>query len=318
MKLLFLRKLREKDKQKILGELKEIYDIIIPETDEEKFLIKEAKDADIILGNEISKEVFLAAKKLKLFQLLGAGVDKLDLNLFLNRDVIICNSHSNSYYVAEYGFSLLMTLIKRISLCDRSMRGEVSLNDSDYLAIPDTLKGKTIGILGYGFVGKKFIDMLNGFDVKLFVYTKNERQNNNHNNIHFTTSLNNILNVSDYIFVAIPLTKITRNLIKKDEFIKMKKSALIVNVARGEIINQKDLYNALKERIISGAAIDVWYGQKSSSLNFSFQKINNILLSPYRAAYNKESAHLDDVIKNLKNFANGKELLNIVNIEEGY
>ena len=127
--------------------------------------------------------------------------------------------------------------------------------------------------------------------------------------------LDELLLRSDAVFVTLPLTPRTRDLISFKQFDLMKKSAYLINVARGPIVNQEALYNALKNFRIAGAAIDVWYDDPS----FPFHGLDNIVLSSYRAGYvRNDSPHLWDTVKNLKLFAEGEEPINAIDIEKGY
>ena len=126
--------------------------------------------------------------------------------------------------------------------------------------------------------------------------------------------MNRILKESDYIVITVPLTKETQNMIGTEQLKQMKRSVRIVNVARAEIIEQRALYDALKEKIIHAAAIDVWYDK----IIFPFNQLDNLIMSPYKAAYAPSAPHLDDVIENIKRFASNRKLINIINMERGY
>jgi len=134
-----------------------------------------------------------------------------------------------------------------------------------------------------------------------------------------------VLSQADYIIVTLPLTLSTNGLMGEKEFALMKKSASIVNVGRGKVINQEALYLALKNKTIQAAAIDVWYDdflRSANSIQFSgrfpFEKLDNIILSPYKAAVVEGAPHLDDVITNLRLFATKGKVINAVDLEQGY
>jgi len=328
-KILFLRKFSEEDTRCLKKGLSGYYELIIPGDFSQENLSRLAKDADVFLGHNISKTMMDSAGKLKLIQLMGAGIDKFDLGLLEGRRVALCNSVSNTPYVAEYAVSLLLSLVKAIPIHDRSMREgkwfkpKMGADDSPYLS--NTLLGKTVGILGFGNVGSGIANLLKGFGTLFMVYAKERKAVPRSIRVR-SSSLKKLLSESDFIFVTLPLTRDTVNLISSREFGIMKTGAYIVNVSRGPIVNEKSLYDALRSRRIAGAAIDVWYDdvyadgdRKYPSKNYPFHTLDNIILSPYRAGYIKgRSPHLEDVIKNLRLFAQGKKPINIIDIKKGY
>lgn len=310
MKLLFLRNFREDDKKKLVDNLSKYYNLVFPEDNDKTYLEEQAKDADVILGLTITENIIKNATNAKLFQVPGAGVDRLNLDLFKNTDIQVCNSHSNSYFVAEHAFSLCLDLVKKITFHHNLMKtGTKPPQEEIYTS--DSLKSKTIGILGYGNIGQKIAKFFQPFETNIIHYDKFSSE---------STDLKDVLKNSDYLFITLPLTPETTNFITKEQFDLMKSSACIINVARAKIINQEDLFNALKNNTILAAAIDVWYDDYNNipSTNYPFHKLPNIILSPYRAAHAQLAPHLDQAIENLINFAQGKELINKIDLEKGY
>lgn len=308
--VLFTKKLNESDRKKIEESLNGTnkINLIFPESYEEDDLLKYVPRADVIVGLTISKKLLDVAAKLKLFQVPAAGVSKLDLSLF-DRSITVCNSHSNASTVAEHACALLLSLIKEIPRNDKLMR-----RDSTTLP-PETLQGKVTGIIGYGHIGKKVAQLLKPFGTQIIVLKREPSSNQEIDpNVECTTDVNRILKESDYIVITIPLTKETQNMIRSEQLKQMKRSVRIVNVARAEIIEQRALYDALKEKIIHAAAIDVWYDK----IIFPFNQLDNLIMSPYKAAYAPSAPHLDDVIENIKRFASNRKLINIINMERGY
>ncbi|MFX0076277.1 MAG: NAD(P)-dependent oxidoreductase, partial [Candidatus Hermodarchaeota archaeon] len=199
-------------------------------------------------------------------------------------------------------------------------------------AISIPIRFRNIGLLGYGAINKKVHRFLSGFDVKFHILRKNWDKHKDElptpvEKYNFS-ELNEFLREIDTLIIAIPVTSLTKNLIKAKEIALLGTSGLIVNISRGEIINQEDLYNALKNGIISGAAIDVWYdynpipdeGGAKRPYKFPFHTLDNIVLSPHRG-YSPFSDLLrwSEVVENITRIAKGQEnLLNIVNFEDEY
>jgi len=333
MKLLFLRPFSKSDTNYLTTNLSNKYEIILPKKYSQEELESLIGDVDVCIGNELSDSLLKKGVNIKLFQNLGAGVDKLDLSSFKNRNIIIGNSHTNAKYVAEYAISLMFSIIKKTHHHDRLMRSgkwfkpSGSKNDENYLS--DTIIGKRIGIIGFGNIGKNIVKMLSGFDNNFFVFNSNieniNKKNNQIKNIQFF-DLEFILSNSNILFLTLPLTRNTRSLISNNEFEIIDKSTFIINVSRAEIIDKHSLYNSLKKGKIKGAAIDVWYDdvlindeKQYPSSEYPFHKLNNIVLSPYRAGYiNNQSPHLDGVIDNLLMFEKYGKVNNKVDYYKGY
>jgi D-3-phosphoglycerate dehydrogenase len=325
-KIVLLRRFQKHDLEYIVNNLSNYYKIIIPEDYSEEKLCELVTDADVLIGNTVSKKVLDSAKNLKVFQVPGAGVDKIDLSIFKNKGIKLFNSHSNSYYVAEYAIGLMFSLIKKICNNDRNMRDGKWLNPNrDIENVPDTINRKTIGFLGFGNIGQNIASNLKGFDIKILAFDSKKDSDESKLNVSFE-SLEKVLKESDIIFNVLPLTKDTKDLIKMKEFLMMKKTSFLINISRGRIINEKDLFEALEDKIIAGAAIDVWYDDvydsdkgKFPSKKYDFHKLENIVLSPYCASISKlKSTHIVDVVSNLKKFAQGGNIINIVDLTEGY
>lgn len=330
LKILLLRSFLLHDLNYLKTHLSEHYEFIIPTNFSDKNLVNLAKDADIFIGDKIFKELIYAAKNLKVIQVPGVGVDKIDLKLLKNTDISLCNSHSNAQYVAEYSVALMFSLIKKICAHDRLVRSGAWFrpkNDESYM--PDSIDGKTIGFLGFGNIAQRIASYLSAFRIKFLAFNKSGHKIKSCvkslPKINFVY-LNSILSNSDIIFVTLPLTEKTSGLIDLEKIKLMKKTAYLINTSRGPVIREKDLYLALKDNYIAGAAIDVWYDDVYTdgdiaypSKKFAFHMLDNIILSPYCAALTKEkSTHLKDVVLNLKLFAKEGKLSNIVDKTEGY
>lgn len=324
MKLLFLRSFNVKDREYLVKNLSDLYDICIPDDFSENNLAKAIKDATVCIGNNITRKVLDQAKMLKVLQVPGAGINNFKSEIFSSYEGKVCNSHSNAKFVAEFGVALLFTLLKKIHLHDQKMRVgqwfKPTNTDDDLYYLSDSLYDKNVGFVGFGAIGKKAARLLAPYDCKFFANDPNPNTD-----IATFLPLDDLIKKSDVLFITVPLTSKTLNLINKERFELMKNSALLVNISRGDIVDEDDLYQALSKKQIAGAAIDVWYDMliendlKYPSKRNPFHKLKNIVLSPYRAGYLMDlSPHLFDVVKNLRLFAKTGELINVVNVKEGY
>ena len=333
MKLLLLRPFSASDTKYLLENLSDDYQVVIPKDYSDKTLAGLINDADVCLGNNISKAVSESIGNLKLFQVPGAGVNQLDLDQFRKQNVAIGNSHSNAEYVAEYAISLLFSLIKKIHHHDRFIREGVWFqptgDESDFPFLSDTILGKKLGFLGFGNIGQRIAQMLSGFELDTLVFSKSNRLmfdgNYFQNKITFL-DITTVLEKSDILFVTLPLTKETHNLISSKNITYLNRGAYLINVSRAQIINKESLYKSLTTGKILGAALDVWYddayekdGKKYPSKGYPFHELSNVVLSPYRAGYvMKSSPHLKAAIENLLSFARDGKLKYKVNLEKGY
>ena len=330
MKLLFLRYFNNSDTDYLIENLEDKYEIIVPKSFSEKELLSLISDVDVCLGNSITDDLLEKAKILKLFQNNGAGVDRLNLELFKGKDIIVGNSHSNGIYVAEYAVALMFSLIKKIHHHDRFMRSgnwfKPSGRGTDKYFLSETIIGKKIGILGYGNVGASIKAMLSGFNNEFLILSNNNKSNYRDTKEIRFVKLKSILLESDILFIALPLTNKTHSMLGQKEFDLTNKNTYLINVSRAKIIDKKSLYHSLLNGKIKGAALDVWYsdalikgGKQYPCREFPFHELDNVVLSPYRAGYVQNlSPHLEGVVNNLLLFANEGRVQTQVDLIEGY
>ena len=328
--LIFLTKFIDRDLKILKKSLSKYYNFIEPDNYSEENICKVVKNADVGVGNIITKKIIESANKLLLYQHTGSGIDNVKLDIFKNKNIIVSNTHSNSTYVAEYAIALMFNLIKKINIHDSLIRKGIWFHPNDFKDITnylsDTIIKKKIGILGYGHIAKKIVSFLKPYQNEIYVYKRSKNKNNSLNNLKFK-KIDFIAKNSEILFICLPLTKKTNNLINGLIFKKFKKSIIIINISRAEIINEKQLFLSLKNNNIRGAAIDVWYNKISKSKNiknklsknYNFTKFHNLIISPHRAGYIlNNSFHLNDVIDNLIKYAKKMKIKNIVNLNNGY
>ncbi|MFX1388870.1 MAG: NAD(P)-dependent oxidoreductase [Promethearchaeota archaeon] len=301
-------------------------------TDEE--LLNIVPLADLLIGWRPSKRILTRATKLKYFINPGAGVHHL-LTLFreLNeiREVILINGHGNSYFVAQHTVALLLTLMNKIIPHHLWMQqGRWRTGDDNDASIP--LRFRNVGLLGYGAINQKVHRFLSGFDVEFSIlrnhWEKQKLPLPTPAKKYELSQLNQFLKNIDILIIAVPVTSQTNGLITEKELNLLGSNGLVINVSRGEIIDEESLFNALQKKIIQGAAIDVWYNYSPKSsengkkypFNFPFYKLKNIVLSPHRG-YSPFADLLrwNEVIENITRIAERRQdLINVVNLKEEY
>ena len=331
--VLLTRKFFEGDIGYIKNGLKEGCNIIDPGAYTEDDLLKYAEDVDIMFGPVISKKVCEAAKHLKFIQIPWNGVDNLNFDLIREIGVKVCNSHSNAAPVAELAVAMMLDAAKKIAYHDRMMRdGEWNRPkpDKSNVVSPFSKKiaGSKVAIIGFGHIGKLIKQYLSGFccefllaDVFFKVDTKVEGAS------CFTMDkLAQVLEQADFVFLCLPLLDSTLCFFGKEQFDSMKDGAILINTSRGEIVNPGDLFEALSEKRIGGAAFDTWWNnpknpfeKAKSSLDYPFEILDNLLMSPQRAGMVEgELPHLDDAIMNINLTIDGLEPLNVVSVENKF
>ena len=328
------RKFFDADLQFIKNGVKEGANIIIPEAFTEDDLMKYAADADILFGPVISKRLCEAATHLKFIQVPWTGVDNLNFDLIQEIGVKVCNSHSNAYAVAEQALALMFDAAKKISYHDRLMRtGDWNRPKPDQSNEVSPFSGRVsksqVGIVGYGHIGKIIKQYLSAMECQFHVADISIKEKKEENDIYLypMSALAEFLGKVDYVFLCVPLTAETRGFFGTEQFAAMKETAIMINTSRGEIVDENALYSALKNKKIGGAAMDTWYNNPKNpfdtnckpSLNNPFETLDNLVLSPHRAAMiSGELPHLDDAVMNINRTIDGLEPLNVVSVEKKF
>lgn len=286
------------------------------------------QDVEIVLGTVPEAEVLDKASALKLIQVPWAGVENINFPLLKNYSFALCNSHSNALLVAELAVSLMLSLLKGIIFHDAKFREgnwcRPSLIEKATFLPPIQINGKTIGIVGYGAIGKEIHSLLKGFGVNCLAIA-NHYYSTEDVDIWGCDKLYAVLTRADIVFVSVPLTDQTRNLIDGQAFKQMKNTSYLINMSRGAIVNEQALFNALSTNMIAGAAIDTWYNypERGTSVaqpsKYPFNKLTNVVMSPHRAGFGKNLLpHMDDAIENINRYASRQELINVIDLEKTY
>lgn len=263
-------------------------------------------DALILKMTKVDQEFIDLSKNLKIIARHGVGYNNVDLNVINRRKIpLFIIGDVNSTSVAEHTFGLIINIAKKINYYDTEVRSnnfEIrnSFNSRD-------LNKKNILIFGYGRIGKKIADICSFFNMNVFVYDKFLNLKNLSNNIKIVRDIKENLNIYDFISLHIPFNNSEKALIDKTFLNKLKNDCAIINTSRGDLIDEKDLINHLKENNNFYAGLDVFNPEPPSSDNELF-KLNNTILTPHSAAYTDEclaEMSLHCAI-NIENFFKGK------------
>jgi phosphoglycerate dehydrogenase-like enzyme len=261
-----------------------------------------------------------AAAHLKLLQLPGAGIDDIDFTRIPARTAV-CNCFEHEIGIAEYVLGAMLEWTIRIATLDRQFR-QGSWTGS-YLCGPrhGELFGKTVGIVGFGRIGREVARRAKAFGMRIIACTRTPRDDELAEAIWGMDRFGMLLGESDFVVVTPPLNDETRGLFNDRAFAAMRPTGVIINVARGAIIDEAALHNALKTRRIGGAVIDVWYhyppqgvvdGPRPST--YPFHEQNNILMTPHASAWTDGLLPRRNRVMamNLNRLARGEPLVNVV------
>jgi phosphoglycerate dehydrogenase-like enzyme len=334
--VLFIRRRTEEFKRYFAAHLADLpeVELVFPEDDAPEALLEFAPGADVIIGWRPTRELLFAAKRLKLFINPGAGVQHL-VGLFreLNevRPVTLVNGHGNSYFTAQHVVAMLLALTNRVVAHHNWMAdGRWRTGDEEAASAP--LRDRFVGLLGYGHVNRLVHRFLSGFDLSFAAlkrdWSKPVGAPPTAVEKYGPGELPGFLERIDTLIIALPLTSKTDGLIGDRELALLGENGLLVNAARGRIVDEKALYDALRDRTVAGAAIDVWYDYDRESeadgrkypYGYPFHELENVVLSPHRAASPfGDLGRWDEVFENVRRFAAGEtEFVNTVDLVEGY
>jgi phosphoglycerate dehydrogenase-like enzyme len=244
-----------------------------------------------------------------------AGVDHLtDKRLSEKNIIVTCSRGIHSNRMAEFALSLILSFAKRIpehiELTGKRVWRELESKE---------LGSMTVGIIGIGNIGKEIAKKAKNFGLKVVGYDFVPVNDENFQCIYGPGRLFDLLQISDFLVICLPLTKKTKHLIKDNELAQMKKGAFLINIARGEIVSEESLFTALKEKRLSAAAIDVVEGDYLPC-NHPFYKLNNIIIT-HHSAFSSEKARTENLHRfytNVDAFLNQADMLGEVNKIEGF
>ncbi len=256
----------------------------------EKNLIKKLPDFDActLRVSKLDEKILKSCSKLKAISRHGVGYDNVDLNYIKKNNItLLVTATANAVAVAEHVISMFLSLSKSISKYDKEVRDGKFKSNANKIKTFEILN-KNVLIAGFGRIGKKLISRCLAFNTNVYVYDPyvNEQIIKDNGGIK-VNSLIDGLKIADYISLHMPLTKETKNLINYSTFKQMKKNAIIVNTARGGIINEIDLDKALNENLIFGAGLDV-FENEPVNLDNPLLKNKKVILSPHSATFTDE------------------------------
>ncbi|GGD03945.1 D-2-hydroxyacid dehydrogenase [Hyunsoonleella pacifica] len=296
------------------GDLK-VYDRT-PYNDEA--IIENIGNADIVFTNKtpINKYVLSKAASLKYIGVLATGYNVVDTETAKQQNIVVTNVPDySSVAVAQFTIALILELCHHIGAHNAAVqKGDwIKSKDFSFWNYPlIELAGKTLGLIGFGKIGRATAKIAKAFGMKILVHNRTVYPEFENDNLKFVT-LDELLSNSDVISLHSPLTKDTNGIINKNTISKMKSSAFLINTARGPLVNENDLVEALNSEKLAGAALDV-ISEEPMKADNPLLNAKNCIITPHIAWAPKEARQrlMQTTIDNLKCFLEGRPV-NVVN-----
>ena len=265
--------------------------------------IERVNDTDVLMlaNMPLDEKVVENAKNLKYIDVAFTGVDHIPVELAKKKGIAISNASGYATdAVAELCISFMIQLLRNIKENEESLRN----NGTKEGLVGNLLNGKTVGIIGAGEIGRRVASLCKAFGCKVIAYNRSVIDDSN---IDEQMELEELLKEADIVSLHCPLTKETEGMIGKRELSLMKNSAILINTARGAIVNTDDLVYALNNDMIRGAAIDVYEKEPPLSKDYPLLKAKNVILTPHMGFSSLESMEkrADIVFDNLFSYLDG-------------
>jgi len=277
---------------------------------------KELKNVDAVLcGNDlrVNDAMLDMAPRLKAIAKMGAGLDTVDINAASSHGVIVFNTPGvNNQAVADHTFALILCLARKIIYCDNSLRDK-RWEHTKIMGIE--IWQKTLGLIGLGAIGRCVALRAKGFQMKVVAYDPFWPKEFAVEQGIEKMEMDDLLKISDVVSLHLPLTPENKGMINEKKLRTMKPMALLINAARGGIVNEDDLYNALKNNVIAGAGIDVFENEPPT--NSPLLGLDNVVLTPHTAAFTHDALNnmSVSVVDQLIEYAKGNKPTYTVNPE---
>lgn len=309
MKILFLSKLSadwDMHLDKLKCEFPEAEFIINDDPDER---IAALQNADAVISGRLTAEEVNSTSDLKAIIVPFTGLNNFPVDIIKEKNIKLYNTHANAPFVAEHAVALALALLGRINNFHNDLTKGIWNRTKEAEDMWETIIGKNIGILGYGHIGRYIAKYLKAFDSRILGFKRNIDDPIDDNCDELSENLKYVIEKSEIIFNVLPLNPETKYILNAEIFAKMK-GKYIITVGRGETIHEEAMYNALKDNILKGAAIDVWYKYPGKNpepvmpANFPFWELPNVVMSPHKSSHTAQAvnAMIEDTCNNIRKF----------------
>ena len=293
------------------------------ETWNEEALVRDLRDADVYVGPRFTDAMGAVAEKLRLVHVAGAGYDGIEAEA-LPEGVVCANTFHHENSIAEHVTAVLVALRRNLLGQDAALRTGTweSSVYSPSTPQPETLRGAVVAFLGFGHIGQAAWNLLRGFGCEGIAITRSGSIDAAQHGLRWAGSkdrLGEALTDASILVVSIPLTPETASAISAVELDELGPTGLLVNVARGPVVDETALYEALRDRRIAGAAIDVWYQYpsgdgKAEPSALPFSRLDNIIMTPHSSGVTAETfrGRIRDIAANITRLSRNEPLKNVV------
>jgi phosphoglycerate dehydrogenase-like enzyme len=282
-------------------------------------------DIDVLVSMGFTKEMAEAGRRLRLIQVPGAGLDRIDRSA-MRPGLHLANAYGHEAGIAEYVIGAMIALTRSFGRIDAKLRsGEWESQWAVGAPVPPLwpeLAGKTLGILGFGHIGEALARRAQAFDMKVCAIRR-QAQSESPDSVSFIGGperLDDVLRQSDYLAITLSLSPETRNLLDAQRLQMMKSTAYLINVARAEIVEETALYRALASGGLAGAALDVWYRYPTTPgttlpATQPFHELGNLIMTPHVSGWTEGmlAARAKLIADNIELIARGEPPLNAIN-----
>jgi phosphoglycerate dehydrogenase-like enzyme len=295
------------------------FEIIALSGEETTEIISEALNRShyiVCTGVEITEAMLSRGTNLRLVQKWGSGIDGIDLKAAERFNITVSNAPGeNATAVAEHFFTLLFALLKKVCKANTSMHNGEWLQSSLIQEGIEEISGKALGLIGFGSIGKAIAVRARAFDVEVYYYKRSrlpqpvERELG----VHYL-GFHELLRRIDVLGLALPLNQDSKKLLNYEKLCLLKRSAILINVSRGAILDETDLHRILLERKIAGAGLDVFEKEPISPQN-PLLHLENVIVTPHIAGRTRQAFHriTERCVKNILLVSEGLEALHQIN-----
>jgi D-3-phosphoglycerate dehydrogenase len=294
------------------------WNILVPSHGGEEEVISLVREADAIIGRDVNSRMIDAAPRLRIIQHGGSGVDSIDIAAASGRGIYVCNSKSNSTLVAEHALALTLAVTKDIVRRDAGVRRGSWESSPIY-----HLKGRKLGIIGFGAIGTKIAERARAFDMRILAIKRTAASPSVAQELGLeflgtSDDLDHVLAESDIVVLAVPKTEDTVGLIGRAQLERMRKGSFLINVSRGPVVDEEALVSALKSGHLAGAGLDVFEKEPIEPTN-PLIGLGNVILTPHVAGGPPEpdseewTSNIGFIVRNVERALAGEVPENVVN-----
>ncbi len=284
---------------------------------------EEIPDTDVFIGWSLRPQQFVTASKLRWIHSPAAAVHQLMFPELIQSNVLVTNSTGiHGPVVAEHAIAVLLALAKRLPQAMQYQAKRTWSQDQLWHEHPRPreVMDSTVAVIGMGSIGREFTARAKALGMKVLAVRENTAKGTDGADaVYSPAEIDTVLPLADYVLLCTPVTPATTGLINTARLSKMKPDAYLINVGRGPLIDEAAVFQALKDKRIAGAALDV-FNEEPLPASSPFWSLDNLLLTPHTAAVTERlwERHYKLIVENMNRFLAGKPLLNAVDKKRGY